>query len=339
MLLYPSRPSSYRNSIENARVMDAADSLHIALVNNMADGALEATERQYVELLAAASGDLPVRLSLFSLPQVPRGEWGRSQISRRYAALDELWNSDVDGLIVTGAEPRTEDLSNEPYWQSLTEVVDWAREETASAVWSCLAAHAAVQHLDGIRRRPLTGKRFGIFPCSLQTEHALTAGLPQSFSIPHSRWNDVPVSDLQASGYHLLTCLEDGGADAWIKGGRSLFLFLQGHPEYEINTLELEYRRDIARFLRGERRTYPSMPVHSFEPETERRLSELEATILAGHAPAELPSSLGRTEHPNLWRAVAIRFYANWLETLRDKRTAAARSRGRYLCAASAAGD
>jgi homoserine O-succinyltransferase len=338
MILLPLRPSA-SGLIDSTNVVDGAGALHIALLNNMPDGALEATERQYLELLTAAAGDLPVRLSLFSLSQVPRGEWGRSQIARRYSGVDELWSSDVDGLIVTGAEPRAANLSDEPYWESLTEVIDWAREETNSAVWSCLAAHAALQHLDGIRRLPLPAKQFGVFPCALQSEHALTAGLPASFSIPHSRWNGVSSAAIEESGSHLLTRLEDGGADIWIREQGSLFVFLQGHPEYDANTLELEYRRDIARFLRGERRTYPDMPAHYFAPETRQYLADLQSEILAGNAPAELPSRFGRTEHPRPWRAVAIRFYSNWLHTLREKRTGNGRSRGRYLCAASGAGD
>ena len=45
----------------------------------------------------------------------------------------------------------------------------------------------------------------------------------------------------------------------------SLFLFLQGHPEYEAGTLLREYRRDIARFLRGEREHYPAVPQGYFD--------------------------------------------------------------------------
>ena len=48
--------------------------------------------------------------------------------------------------------------------------------------------------------------------------------------------------------------------DMFLRSRDSLFLFFQGHPEYEAGTLLREYRRDIGRFLRGERETYPSMP-------------------------------------------------------------------------------
>jgi hypothetical protein len=42
--------------------------IEIGLVNNMPDAALEATERQFVELIRAATNDIVVRLRLYALP-------------------------------------------------------------------------------------------------------------------------------------------------------------------------------------------------------------------------------------------------------------------------------
>ena len=66
-----------------------------------------------------------------------------------------MWDTRLDGLIVTGTEPKSKNLDDEPYWAALPQVIDWAREHTHSTIWSCLAAHAAVLHTDGIERRPL----------------------------------------------------------------------------------------------------------------------------------------------------------------------------------------
>ena len=83
-----------------------ADEIVIGLVNNMPDSALEATERQFLNIMHAASGDTPVRLNLFALRGVPRGEAGRQRIMRLYADVAEMRETRIDGLIVTGAEPR-----------------------------------------------------------------------------------------------------------------------------------------------------------------------------------------------------------------------------------------
>ena len=44
----------------------------------------------------------------------------------------------------------------------------------------------------------------------------------------------------------------------FVKQTRSLFIFFQGHPEYEETTLLREYRRDVGRFLRGQQPHYPT---------------------------------------------------------------------------------
>ena len=100
----------------------ARRSFDVALINNMPDSALESTERQFAELLAAASSDLLVRLRLYSLPNVPRSPSARRYIENSYSSLDSLWDSRPDGLIVTGTEPRAPELTDEPYWRGLTEI-------------------------------------------------------------------------------------------------------------------------------------------------------------------------------------------------------------------------
>src|SRR5207244_2245046 len=88
---------------------------------------IRAPER-FLELLRAAAGDIPVRLRLFALPDVPRSDAGRAHLSAGYASLDELWDSRLDGLIVTGTEPRAPELSDEPYWDSFVNLLQWAEE-------------------------------------------------------------------------------------------------------------------------------------------------------------------------------------------------------------------
>src|SRR5262249_30266073 len=84
-----------------------ANCLDIGLINNMPDAALEATERQFLALLESAAGGMVVRLTPYALPDVTRTDSGRQRIRNFYSGLRELWNSNLDGLIVTGAEPRT----------------------------------------------------------------------------------------------------------------------------------------------------------------------------------------------------------------------------------------
>ncbi len=297
----------------------------IGLINNMSDPALDATERQFVELLRAAAAKTVVRLLLFSIAEVPRAQTIREEITARYRDVSELWDTHVDGLIVTGTEPRAKILKDEPFWRTLSRVVDWARDNTTSTVWSCLAAHAAVLHVDGIERQPTGEKLFGVFHCDPAASHPMTCHASFGLRVPHSRYNGLPEQALIACGYRILTHSAQIGVDMFARQDRSFHLFLQGHPEYEATTLLREYRRDIARYLRHEREDYPGLPEGYFSDEAaaiavafrQRALRDRREHLIASFPMAALQAGLGAP-----WQDCAIGIYSKWMEYLRGRKTA-----------------
>lgn len=302
------------------------DALVIGLVNNMPDTVLEPTEAQFCAVLEAASSTHLVILRYCALAGVPRGPAAQADVARRYWSLAELLDSSPDALIVTGTEPRAPRLQDEPYWAELVELLEWAELHAASSLWSCLAAHAAVLQLDGIERRRLPKKRSGVYAHDV-SPHALTAGLRAPNYTPHSRWNDLPPSALQAAGYALLSHSPESGADVFVKEGRSLLVFLQGHPEYDARTLLKEYQRDVGRFLTGQQQHYPSVPVGYFSADALRLVEEFRATALADRDPSKLaafPYQALAASIVNGWRDQALRFYRNWLALVAERRTARA---------------
>jgi homoserine O-succinyltransferase len=271
------------------------------------------------------------------LPSIPRTELAVRRAASHYASVETLWNGGpddfdgpdgLDGLIVTGKDPVSADLRDEPCWQTMTQVIEWASENTHSTVWSCLAAHAAVLHMDGIQRRRNGGKYFGIFECARVSEHPLLAGAPPRYKIPHSRWNGISAEDLEARGYRVLARTAEAGVDTFVKEGKSLFVFLQGHPEYERDTLLREYRRDVERYLRREASAHPGIPRGYFDPATERVLAALRERAMS--APdnelcTHLAAALKTSAVENTWHRTAARIYRNWLEQIRVRKNASLR--------------
>ncbi|MGI8959245.1 MAG: homoserine O-succinyltransferase MetA [Bryobacteraceae bacterium] len=311
-----------------------AKCIHIGLVNNMPDSALQATERQFRTLLSAAAEGIAVRLSLFSLPEVPRSDQAKRRIGSSYSSISALWDSRLDGLIVTGAEPVAPNLTDEPYWTSLTQLIEWAEHNTHSSVWSCLAAHAAVLRMDGIKRRRRSDKLFGVFECANVSDHPLTADVPAHFWMPHSRWNDIPEDALSACGYRVLTQLKDGGVDAFVKQGKNLFVFFQGHPEYEAASLLLEYRRDFRRFLNTENDLCPSMPQGYFDEDAVAAFTVLRARAVSDRCEqsfADFPGAMRAARVTSTWRPEAVQFYRNWLRYLCEQRNKRSDSRQRRV--------
>jgi homoserine O-succinyltransferase len=306
-----------------AREMPRGTFLHIGLVNNMADAAMSATEHQFLTLLEEAARDILVHVTLYALPEVERTPCGQRRVRSFYFGIEQLWEQPPedypDGLIFTGREPLTSDLREEAYWPSFLRVLAWTQEQKRSAVWSCLAAHAAVLALDGIERVRSQHKHFGVFTCKRAAPHALLAGAPASLCFPHSRWNGIPAGQLAANGYQVLTHTGDGGVDTFVKQDAALFVFFQGHPEYQSETLMNEYRRDVGRYLKGEMETYPLLPRDYFEEETERSLREIEARARASRQEkllGEVSAVLKSVCIQNTWRSTGVLIYRNWLEHL-----------------------
>ena len=299
--------------------------LSLALINNMPDPALEDTELQFFELLDIASGDVPVIVKLYSLTGVPRTDRGQRHLNSFYFDFDDLWISRFDGVIVTGTEPRQPNLQDEPYWDLLTEVFDWAKENTSSTVLSCLAAHASVLHGDGIARHRLADKQFGVFDSTRKCEHALTSRIADRIRFPHSRWNEVRANDLTSCGYSVLTESAEAGVDLFVKKKKkSLFVHFQGHPEYGAQTLLKEYRRDIKRFLRAERDTYPTGPAGYFDESATQLLNEFRATAMADRredTALSFPEAAVVGGLQNSWHSSAACVYRNWLQYLESRKT------------------
>ena len=299
--------------------IDPGNPVVIGLVNNMPDAALRRTEGQFRALLGGTPPGPSILVKSYYLPGVPRSDRAKMYLEEFHEPVASLLDNPVDGLIVTGTEPRAPVLTDEPYWNGLAELVEWAGDNTVSTIFSCLAAHAAVLHLDDIQRYPVGGKLSGVFECSKVDPHPLLSGIPASWHVPHSRYNGLPESRLTARGYQILSASDRAGADMFVRQSSSLFVFLQGHPEYDRFALFREYRRDVARFLTGERDVYPEMPVSYFDDDTAIEMAALRQRALQ-HRGAELldslPGDINGACIRHAWHETAVAIFANWVSHL-----------------------
>jgi homoserine O-succinyltransferase len=310
---------SLRRSEFKTELRPAPRAVTIGLINNMADEALHITERQFTSLISASAGDINVTLRLFALNRTPRSPSALEYLRTHCEPVSSAIGCKLDALIITGAQPCTARLEDEPYWQELTEIFDWAKENTSSTILSCLAAHAGVLYLDGIERRRLKEKCFGLFYFTVQHYHPLVGRRGNRRLTPHSRYNEVLQGELERAGYEILTSSPEHGVDIFTKFFGSQFVFLQGHPEYSANTLAREYRRDIGRESRGEIGRAPKMPEGYFSIDAEAESLALQRRVREGRC--RLTSEeLSRIDalapvRPE-WRDAAVSFYRHWIETI-----------------------
>ncbi|MBO7052656.1 MAG: homoserine O-succinyltransferase [Prevotella sp.] len=203
-----------------------------------------------------------------------------------YIDFDELRQRKFDGMIVTGAPVEDIAFEDVTYWEEITDIFDWARTHVTSTLYICWAAQAALYHFYGIEKHPLPMKMFGIFPQTINPDEAnkpLFRGFDNVFNMPQSRHTEVNSDDIRA--VKDITVLAEsplsGVGIAIARDGREIFV--TGHLEYNPDTLDTEYKRDMGK------RDDVSMPVNYYIDDD----------------PAKGPNVT--------WRAHANLFYHNWI--------------------------
>ncbi|HEY8163885.1 MAG TPA: homoserine O-succinyltransferase [Methylocystis sp.] len=301
------------------------ETLEIALLNNMPDQALAATRTQFERLVRAGAEGVEIRWRSYWLPGLERSETARRYLGRTHEDIEALYRRGADALIVTGSEPRAARLDQEPYWPQLQTLVDWACTHTSSTLWSCLAAHAATLHLAGVERRRMEKKISGVYSFQRVGESWAGQKAGETLLSPHSRYNSLPGEALERRGFHIGSWSPEAGVDMFWREEPSLFVFLQGHPEYDADTLLKEYRRDVLRYLSGVRKDYPDQPANYFTAETSERLEELRHRVV-DHEETQAKETLGEIlsveKCAELWTDDAARLFRAWLRTIADRKEA-----------------
>lgn len=220
--------------------------LRIAVVNLMPTK--EVTETQMIRLLA--NTPLQVDLQLLTMDSHESKNTDRHHLENFYKTYEEIKNQRFDGMIITGAP--VEDLPYEEvdYWQELSDIMDYTKNNVFSTLHICWGAQAALYHHYGIQKHYLDEKIFGVFPHELKDRKSeLTRGFDEIFYAPHSRHTQIRKEDLLTVPELKILAESDVAGPHIISTKNKRMIFVQGHAEYDRDTLKLEYDRDISRGL------------------------------------------------------------------------------------------
>lgn len=304
-------------SVDRARHQDIRE-MHIGLLNMMPDAALEATERQFFRLVGASNSIVQFHMHPFTIGGLQRGDMAREHIDRYYESFETIRAEGLDGLIISGANVTHPHLQQEPFWEPLTRVFDWARDNVTSTLCSCLATHALIQYGYGIERKHQGFKRWGVYSHRVvEPLHPLVTTINTRFDVPHSRFNEIFREDMERVGLRVLVESGEAGVHLAVSEDLMRVVFFQGHPEYDTVSLLKEYKREVMRFFSGERDDYPPMPEHYFNVEVSDRLNEYGQQVREARRMGEPFPELLETEivpHlDNTWRDTAKSVFNNWL--------------------------
>lgn len=296
--------------------------LHIGILNMMPDAALEATERQFFRLIGESNPIAQFFVHPFTLPVFKRGEKAQKHIDQHYSSFEEIKAMGLDALIITGANVTQPKLPDEPFWQPLSEVFDWAHENVTSTLCSCLATHASLELHHNQPRRHLKHKRWGVFSHRVTDKaHPLVHGINTRFDVPHSRFNQVDNSQFNTAGLQVLASSEEAGVQMAVSADGFRTLYFQGHPEYDSISLLKEYKREVGIFSlaynRGDAVDYPPFPANYFNSRTQAVFNEYQYRLVTAidnksEVPV-FPEALILEHIDNSWNDTASAIMANWM--------------------------
>jgi homoserine O-succinyltransferase len=188
----------------------------------------------------------------------------------------------------------------------------------ASVLCSCLATHALLKYFHGIERQPMRAKRWGVYSHRVCAPgHPLLREINTRFDVPHSRHNDISRAALEQAGLTVLAESEDGGVHMAVSQDQFRMIYFQGHPEYDINSLLKEYKREILRYVSGEMDEPPPVP-ENYLPAGSALVVEkfmvqaMQAISRNEPVPGILENELGPVLD-NTWGDTAKAIVNNWL--------------------------
>ena len=164
-----------------------------------------------------------------------------------YKTFNEVKSQKFDGMIITGAPVEHMSFEEVEYWQELCEIMEWSKTHVHSTLHICWASQAGLYYHYGIQKHEVPEKLFGVFPHRVEYKSSiLFRGFDDVFYVPQSRHTTVLREDIEkVPDLKILASAERTGVYAVsTKKGRQIFI--TGHSEYDPETLQNEYLRDIS---------------------------------------------------------------------------------------------
>ncbi|MGM9926885.1 MAG: homoserine O-succinyltransferase [Bacillus sp. (in: firmicutes)] len=220
--------------------------LNILIVNLMPEK--EKAEAQLLRLL----GNTPLQVNITFLKMQTHEPKNTSKfhLDQFYTTFEDIKHRKFDGMIITGAPVEKLPFKEVNYWDELSEIMTWSNDRVTSTLHLCWGAQAALYHHYKIDKFELPKKCSGVYEHELLHKEAkLVRGFDDIFYAPHSRYTDVALEEIKNHPELIELATSDQAGAFLISSIDGKRIMVTGHPEYEANTLQQEYERDVEKGL------------------------------------------------------------------------------------------
>ena len=265
---------------ENRAISQDIRPLDILILNLMP--LKEDTELQLLRSLS--NTPLQVNIYFIRTTSYESKHVSESHLSRFYTTFDEVKGRKWDGLIITGAPVELMEFEEVEYWDELTTIMDWSRDNVTSTLHICWGAQAGLYYRYGVKKLKLDKKFSGVYPhYPIHKKTPLVRGFDDTFYVPQSRYTGVDRDAIVDNPLLEIVSESDITGPYLIIGEDGKNIFVTGHPEYDTLTLDQEYNRDLGKGIN------PDIPVNYY------------------------PDNNPEKKPIKSWRCHANTLYSNWL--------------------------
>lgn len=238
---------------ENIFVMDEQRASHqdirpikIGILNLMP--LKEDTELQLLRSLS--NTPLQVDVTFLMVKSHHAKNTSKSHLNAFYETYDDIKDSNLDGLIITGAPLEFNRYEDVDYWDELCMIMEWSKAHVTSTFHLCWGAQAGLYYHYGIEKQIMDRKVFGIYEHHVRNRKVpLVRGFDDIFLAPHSRHTEIPYDVIDKNKELIILADSDEAGVFLCMSNDGHQIFVMGHPEYDRVTLDREYKRDLDKGL------------------------------------------------------------------------------------------
>lgn len=203
------------------------------------------TEVQYLRKLS--NTPLQVNITFLRVDDHISKNTPQSHMDNFYKDFDEIKDKIFDGMIVTGAALDQTEFKDVTYWLNLKKILLWSTKNVTSTLFSCWGIAAALKAFYDVDIIFRQDKLSGIYDIELSSKiDTLTRGFDDVFKAPISRYCDFPLDVIsEKTDINVLASSREVGLYLGVSGNGKQ-VYVSGHPEYDVDTLDQEYHRDLA---------------------------------------------------------------------------------------------
>ena len=234
--------------LENANSIDKNDKiLEVAILNLMP--LKEDTELQLLRKLSTSGKS--IKITFVKVSSYISKTTAPEHMQRFYSTFEEIKNKYFDGLIITGAPVEQMEFEEVDYWKELEKIMEWSETHAKSTLHICWGAQAGLYYHYGIDKHLIPNKMFGVFEHKIDDKNSkILSGFEQGFKAPHSRHTTVYKEDIEKVPQLEVVSESDKAGVFIVENKEKRQLFITGHLEYAVDTLDKEYKRDLAKGLK-----------------------------------------------------------------------------------------